>query len=160
MSAEEFIETYGRIEMMKLQKAEELGQSNAASESLSQSMSGASLSHRGAGKMDGKPAIGMGDMKQMLKDQLNNVKLYGEKRNSIGGAAALESRKSTKQISLAQLEKEYDMPKFGNNTSSIKTSRNSTHNIGSGLLKPPTSLKTPTASSYSSLSNTFKSTKH
>lgn len=40
-------------------------------------MSGKSLT-KGAGKMDGKPAMGMADMKEMMKNQLMNVKLYGE----------------------------------------------------------------------------------
>lgn len=156
MSAEEFIETYGRIEMMKMQKAEELGLTGGGSK-LSESMSGKSL--KGVGKMDGKPAMGMADMKEMMKNQLMNVKLYGEKDEK----GAFDGRKSSKQLtSLNSLEGEFDMPKFGkdSSTTSFKATRNSVATPGAGgALRPPTSLKTPTAASYSSLTGGFKPNK-
>lgn len=148
MSAEEFIETYGRIELMKMQKAEELNQSTAnGTDKLSQSMSGKSLK-AGVGKMDGKPAMGMAEMKQMMKESLMDVKLYGDK------SGGLDARRSTK-VNLAGLEKDFDMPKFGRDnagsTTSFRSSRTSITSSGVGSLKPPTSLKTPTAASYSSI---------
>lgn len=36
------------------------------------------LNNTNVGKMDGKPAAGMADMKAMLRDRLNDVKLYGD----------------------------------------------------------------------------------
>jgi hypothetical protein len=114
MSAEEFIETYGRIEMMKMQKAEELSATNGT-DKLSASMSGKSL--RGTGKMDGKPAMGMADMKEMMKNQLMNVKMYGEGVET--GRGTFDGRKSSKQLTnLSSLEKDFDMPKFGKDGSS------------------------------------------
>ena len=93
------------------------------------------------GKMGDKPAMGMADMKQMMKEQLMNVKLYGS------GGAMDSGRNSQKELkTLKSLEQNYDMPKFGGviqapTTPSLKTSRHSVN----GLLKPPTSLRTPTA---------------
>lgn len=149
MSAEEFIETYGRIELMKMQKAEELNQSSAnGTDKLSQSMSGKSLK-AGAGKMDGKPAMGMAEMKQMMKESLMDVKLYGDK------SGGLDARRQSTKVNLAGLEKDFDIPKFGRDnagsTTSFKSSRTSITSSGVGSLKPPTSLKTPTAASYSSI---------
>jgi len=54
-------------------------------------MSGKSL--KGVGKMDGKPAMGMADMKEMMKNQLMNVKLYGDGAN---GKGTFDGRKSSK----------------------------------------------------------------
>lgn len=148
MSAEEFIETYGRIEMLKLQKQEELNQSACPDSARTMTHSKSSQSvksnvhHAHVGKMDGKPAVGMGDMKQMLREQLMDVKLYGDADASDAG------RRSTKNLtSLGALEKDFAMPKFGQgtaSTSSMRTTRKSTH-AGLGALKPPTSLRTPTA---------------
>lgn len=92
-----------------------------------------------------------------------DVKLYGDKA---GGDGRNDGRKSTKNLtSLQSLEKDFDMPKFGRDntgsSASFKTTRNSTHMPGAGgALRPPTSLKTPTAASYSSLSSQFKSSKN
>ena len=99
MSAEEFIETYGRIELLKMQKAEELSQANLnGSDKLSQSTSGKSLTE-GAAKMVGKPSMGMADMKLLMKEQLLNVKVYGD--DSKGG---YDSRRKTTKTSLKSLE--------------------------------------------------------
>ena len=37
---------------------------------------GDGVSGRHGGKMDGAPAVGIGDMRDMMKNQLMNVKLY------------------------------------------------------------------------------------
>lgn len=63
MSADEFIEQYGRQEMMKMMRDVD-------------NKSGDGMSGRAGGKMDGKPAVGIGDMRDMMKNQLMNVKLY------------------------------------------------------------------------------------
>lgn len=147
MSAEEFIETYGRIEMLKLQKQEELNQSSCPDSARTMTHSKSSQSVKSnannVGRMDGKPAMGMGDMKQMLRDQLLDVKLYGDSE-----ACQDAGRRSTKNLtSLGALEKDFAMPKFGQSTAStpsMKTTRRSTH-AGLGALKPPTSLRAPTA---------------
>lgn len=79
MSAEEFIEQYGRQEMMKMMKDQE----NKSQDGLS----GRAGAYAGQGKMDGKPAVGMGDMREMMRNQLMNVKLYenqGSADNLIG----------------------------------------------------------------------------
>ena len=60
MSADEFIEQYGRQEMMKMMRE---GDS-------------AGGTGRNVGKMDGQPAVGIGDMRDMMKNQLMNVKMY------------------------------------------------------------------------------------
>jgi len=44
--------------------------------------------------MDGKPAMGMADMKEMMKNQLMNVKLYGEGQDK--GRGTFDGRKSSK----------------------------------------------------------------
>lgn len=143
MSIDEFIETYGRIEMLKLQKQEELNQScpNLA-RTMGHSKSTQSV-RSGASRMEGKPAVGIADMKQMMKDQLLDVKLYGEKDGMDAG------RRSTKNLtSLGALEKDFEMPKFGQSAAStpaMKTTRKTIHHAGLGALKPPTSLRTPTA---------------
>jgi len=74
--------------------------------------------------MDGKPATGMADMKQMMKEQLLQVKLYGEAPGRNGG---LESRKSMKcrepeKLTLGALEKEYDLVRFGGQTAAASPS--------------------------------------
>lgn len=144
MSAEEFLETYGRIEMMKLQKQEELNRSCCPEMSKTMTQSHSSLSVRSGtssnvGKMDGKPAVGMADMKRMMKEQLLSVKTYGGEQ---------DGRRSTKNLtSLGVLEKDFDLPKFGQctaSTPSMKSARKSAHG-GLASLRPPTSLKTPSA---------------
>lgn len=57
MSADEFIEQYGKIEIMKLMKEQEAN-----------SAEGTSGRNLGVGKMDGMPAAGMADMKEMMKN--------------------------------------------------------------------------------------------
>ena len=65
MSAEEFIEQYGRIELMKMMKAEE----DAGGDVGSRGSGGARQSMAGA-------AMSMGDMKDMMRGSLLNVKTY------------------------------------------------------------------------------------
>jgi len=55
MSADEFIEQYGKIEIMKLMREQE---HNSGADGKS---------GRGVGKMDGSPAAGIADMKDMMK---------------------------------------------------------------------------------------------
>jgi len=73
MSADEFIEQYGPMEMLKMQQLEEkdLG-------------GGATMTTMGYGKREGsanyrktlKSPKGMGDMKAMMKEQMANIKVY------------------------------------------------------------------------------------
>lgn len=75
MSADEFIETYGPMEMLKAQKADEQYNSNTSA--------GASPTKKGLQKsattIGGKPAASMAEMKEMMKKQLQeNVKIYGD----------------------------------------------------------------------------------
>ena len=58
MSADEFIEQYGKIEIMKLMREQE--QNGGASAD--------GKSGRGVGKMDGSPAAGIADMKERMKN--------------------------------------------------------------------------------------------
>lgn len=96
MSAEEFIEQYGRQEMMKMMKEQESGKSADA------------LSGRGnTGKMDGKPSAGIGDMRDMMRQQLMNVKLY-ENQGSADNLLTTKKGKGGK-VSLADLEGSYKM---------------------------------------------------
>jgi hypothetical protein len=66
MSAEEFIEQYGKIEMLKLMKN---NQRDAGS--LGRNSSGNDSSRR----MDSS-VVGIGDIKDMMKAQIANVKIY------------------------------------------------------------------------------------
>ena len=69
MSADEFIEQYGRIEMLKIMKAE--GESDGG-DFLSKG------SNRDNSNGRASNVIGMGDMKNMMRDSLmKNVKTYG-----------------------------------------------------------------------------------
>lgn len=87
MSADEFIEQYGRQEMMKMMKEAD----NKSGDGLS------GRGNTGTGKMDGKPAAGIGDMREMMRNQLMNVKLYehqgsadnliGNRRSNLKGGA-------------------------------------------------------------------------
>lgn len=65
--------------------------------------------------MDGKPAVGMADMKQMMKDQLLQVKLYGDAPGRNDGVTSRKSMKVREpvKLTLGALEKDYDLVKFG-----------------------------------------------
>jgi len=73
MSVDEFIEQYGKIEMLKMVKA---GQIDGDADMSKQSGRGSQ------GNMDG-PAMSMGDMKAMMRQSLGNVKTY-ETGNQFG----------------------------------------------------------------------------
>ena len=71
MSADEFIEQYGKIELMKMQKAME-------------KTDGGSPTRKG--QMPNNAAMGMGDMKAMMAGMLSNAKTYEEGPvNDFGG---------------------------------------------------------------------------
>ena len=62
--------------------------------------------------MDGKPAVGMGDMREMMRNQLMNVKLYenqGSADNLIGSTNRRSNVKGNQKVSLAELEGSYKM---------------------------------------------------
>lgn len=91
MSADEFIEQYGRQEMMKMMKETGSGDGNSG---------------RVGGKMDGKAAAGIGDMRDMMRNQLMNVKLY---ENQGSADTLIGSRKKGEKVSLQELEGTYKM---------------------------------------------------
>lgn len=102
MSAEEFIEQYGRQEMMKMMKTDQDGKSG----------DGLSGRNAGAGKMDGKSAAGIGDMREMMRNQLMNVKVYenqGSADNLIGSTNRRSNVRGNQKVSLAELEGTYKM---------------------------------------------------
>lgn len=103
MSADEFIEQYGRQEMMKMMKEQERNEAK----------SGDGLSGRGntgSGKMDGKPAAGIGDMRDMMRNQLMNVKIYEGQGSADNLMANRRSNlKGNSKVSLAELEGTYKM---------------------------------------------------
>lgn len=75
-------------------------------------MSGRGAGYTGQGKMDGKPAVGMGDMREMMRNQLMNVKLYenqGSADNLIGSTNRRSNVKGNQKVSLAELEGSYKM---------------------------------------------------
>lgn len=102
MSADEFIEQYGKIEIMKLMREQE--QKSADGQS-----------GRGVGKMDGMPAAGIADMKEMMKSQMMNVKVYEAASHSpTGGGFGHSARqadlvKNTSKTNLTQLQSKYEM---------------------------------------------------
>ena len=63
-------------------------------------------SGRHGGKMDGAPAVGIGDMRDMMKNQLMNVKLY---ENSGSHDNLLQNRKGNSKVTLNELEGSYKM---------------------------------------------------
>ena len=74
MSADEFIEQYGRIEILKMMKA------NGDTEGVEEMMSRGSLKRENSnGRVKSANYIGMGDMKLMLRDSMNrNLTTYGQ----------------------------------------------------------------------------------
>lgn len=60
----------------------------------------------GVGQMDGKPAMGSADMKEFMRNQLMNVKVY-EGQGSADNLAG--TRKTKGKVSLADLEGSYKM---------------------------------------------------
>jgi len=109
MSADEFIEQYGKIEMMKMLKAQEGGGGG-----------GEGSPRRGSGLMpkhsDGI-AVGMGDMKEMMRQQMNNIKTYTE--GPVNSTGTFEEKKqgprgskvNAKGVDLQSLEEEYTITK-------------------------------------------------
>lgn len=77
--------------------------------------SGDGLSGRGNtghGKMDGKPAAGIGDMREMMRNQLMNVKLYEHQGSAdalIGGGNRRSNLGKGGKTTLAELEGSYKM---------------------------------------------------
>jgi hypothetical protein len=74
MSADEFIEQYGPMEILKIQQQEERNDPDydASKKGPTARMSIRMTSPKGS------PKVGMGDMKAAMKDQLNNMKVYGD----------------------------------------------------------------------------------
>lgn len=73
MGVDEFIQQYAKIELLKMTKA---GKIEEVPENLSRgAMSFGKVS---AGVMEG-PALSMAEMKQIMKESLNNVATYEEK---------------------------------------------------------------------------------
>lgn len=91
MSADEFIEQYGKIELMKMMKDDERqgggGGGGGRDASFDNKSRGGGPNDRrptsGRG-MENKPAVGIGDMRDMMREQLNNVKIYENKDGNSG----------------------------------------------------------------------------
>jgi hypothetical protein len=81
MSAEEFIEQYGKIEMLKLMKTKER---ECASPSRNSSGGGNNNSN----------VVGIGDMKEMMRNQIANVKFYEDHSQNLKGT--FDSKKYSK----------------------------------------------------------------
>jgi len=76
------------------------------------SADGLSGRNAGQGKMDGKSAAGIGDMRDMMRNQLMNVKLYegqGSADNLIGTTNRRSNVRGTQKVSLQELEGSYKM---------------------------------------------------
>ena len=87
--------------MMKMMKDQE-----------GKSADGLSGRNAGAGKMDGKAAAGIGDMRDMMRNQLMNVKVYenqGSADNLIGSTNRRSNVRGNQKGSLAELEGTYKM---------------------------------------------------
>ena len=71
------------------------------------SADGMSGRNAGAGKMDGKAAAGIGDMREMMRNQLMNVKTYEGQgsADNLGGYGRKHTNVNKNQkVSLAELE--------------------------------------------------------
>lgn len=81
----------------------------------SDAKSGDGMSGRGGsnvGKMEGKPAAGIGDMREVMRNQLMNVKLYehqGSADNLLGANRRSTLVKKGEKTTLQDLEQNYKM---------------------------------------------------
>lgn len=113
MSADEFIEQYGKMEMMKMMRQEEL---NSLAEAGGSKDFVPDIKNRSSsGRLPGGAAA-MGDAKDMLRASLfSNIKTY-EKTNDDGGFnTGWQPRGSTKvsNSNIKDIEDKFDIAKFG-----------------------------------------------
>ena len=126
MSADEFIEQYGKIEMMKMQKAMDKAD-------------GGSPTRKGQ-MPNPNAAMGMGDMKAMMAGMLSNAKTYEEGPvNDFGGIGSKTQRQtvSIKGKDLASLQSEHNFAsgfeKGGKSSRSPDSKRRQTMVLNPGL---------------------------
>jgi hypothetical protein len=112
MSADEFIEQYGRMEMLKMMKAQDPDFDVEKAQRM------ASTGRGSVGR--GSQAQNIGDMKAMMRASMANIKTYGPGDNYTEGESARDKTSNFKGKNLLDLEGSYNAVKFGTQNTSPK----------------------------------------
>ena len=103
MSAEEFIEQYGRMEMIKLMHQKDPEFDAAKANRMTQ----------GGSATRAAQTLGIGDMRETFRESMANIKIYGESPKS---GDRRDKTSNFKGKNLLDLENTYEAVKFGTNS--------------------------------------------